>query len=88
MKSISEAIDSVSLELESERLQYRPQKLKHAVDIYALRSNPQAMAYMDSRLHHSLADSEEFIRRNLEEAKKKEGIFWMISEKAAGQVFR
>ena len=86
MKSIFEAIESASLELESERLRYRPQKLRDAVDIYALRSDPQAMAYMDSKLHHSLADSEEFIRRNLEEAKKKEGVFWMISEKASGQV--
>ena len=70
--------------LESERLIYRRFTLDDAKEIYAIRSHPEVMKYMDSTPHTSIKDSEEFIVKNFDSYKNSNGIFWAIIEKSSG----
>lgn len=65
-------------QLESERLIFRAFTIKDAVDIQSIRSNDLVMSYMDSGYHKTIADSENFILKNLERYQNKIGLFWAI----------
>ncbi len=67
--------------LESEHLIFRAFTIKDASSIYAIRSNAKVMKYMDSNKHQNIEQSEKFINENFEIYKKREGIFWAITEK-------
>ena len=69
--------------LESERLIFRRFELKDAIDIQLIRSNDAVMKYMDAKKHHTISDSEKFIRKNEKRYKNKTGLFWAIIEKSA-----
>ena len=68
--------------LESERLIFREFTINDATDIQCIRSNDKVMDYMDSEPHRTVKDSENFISKNLDRYKNKEGLFWAIIEKS------
>ncbi len=71
--------------LESERLIFRKFNLNDAVDIQFIRSNDKVMDYMDSVTHKTIEDSENFILKNFDSYKNKNGIFWAIIEKTKNE---
>ncbi|MFC5045061.1 GNAT family N-acetyltransferase [Aquimarina hainanensis] len=71
--------------LETTRLTLRSLVLTDASEIYSIRSNVKAMQYMDTVLHHTIADTEKFVTLNLKTYQKKEGLFWVLIEKNTDQ---
>ena len=67
--------------LETERLLLRKLELSDAKEIYATRSHPVVMRFMDSRVHTNVEDSQKFIQENLDIFAMKNGLFWAILEK-------
>lgn len=68
----------------SDRLIFRQFTLEDAKDIYAIRSHPKVMQFMDSTPHSSLADAEKFVAKNIDSYQNAQGIFWAIVEKSSG----
>lgn len=71
--------------LETPRLLLRQIGLQDAQDIHDIRSNRQVMSYMDSHVHETVEDAEEFISKGLEIFRAKNGLFWGLVEKASGE---
>lgn len=72
--------------LESERLIYRAYTNEDAATQYKLRSNRDVMRFMDTEVHHSEAESLEMIKWINQNYKAKEGINWVIVEKASNEM--
>ena len=71
--------------LESDRLILRQFCLEDATHIFEIRSNASVMKFMDSNHHASINDSENFVKRNLENQKEGSGYFWALVDKESGE---
>ncbi|MFD0977836.1 GNAT family N-acetyltransferase [Salinimicrobium gaetbulicola] len=70
--------------LETNRLILRKFTLEDAKEVQSMRSDQRVMKHMDSKEHLSIAQSEEFIKENLNTYSLEKGIFWAITEKNSG----
>ncbi len=81
-KMISEIFFNDFPNLESDRLLLRKINIKDASDLQSIRSDEKVMRYMDSDIHMTLEDSENFISENLKKYETKNGLFWALIEKS------
>jgi len=73
-------------ELDSERLHFRKFDLvKDSHLIYKLRTNHFVMKFLDNFSHKSIEESQEFIKRNLNNYKSKSCTSWVIVHKSTNQ---
>lgn len=80
-KEIDKNIFTTFPELECERLLFRKIMLGDAKDLFLIRSNDDAMRYMDVPRHYSISDAKKLITAVEESYKKKTGINWAIIER-------
>ena len=72
--------------LESERLIFRKFDVLQDADlIYNLRTNQLVMRFLDNSNHKSIKESQDFIKKNLNNYKTKSCISWVIVEKSTNQ---
>ena len=72
--------------LETERLVLREATIEDATSLQSIRKNPVVMEFMDTFYHNSLEVSKNFIAYNLENYINKKVIYWMLEEKASGNI--
>jgi [ribosomal protein S5]-alanine N-acetyltransferase len=72
--------------LETHRLVLREFRLDDAEALFKIRSDKRVLMYMDTHPHYSIADSDAMIRRIIDSFNNKEGLNWVIKEKAAGKM--
>ena len=70
--------------LETKRLILRKFTLEDAKEVQSMRSDKRVMNHMDSKEHHSVEQSEEFIKENIKTYSLEKGIFWALIEKDSG----
>ena len=68
-------------QLTTDRLLLRAMCAKDAVDLFALRSNPEVMRYMDTEPFAALKETREWIRIYRSRFRKKQGIVWALALK-------
>ena len=83
---INEAYFTTFPRLETERLILRAATLEDASALQRIRTNPEVMQYMDTFYHDTLQVSKDFISYNLEGYANKKVIYWMLEEKASGNI--
>lgn len=71
--------------LQSERLSFVRHSLDHAEDMYALRTNPDVMQYLDVHPPKSIIDIENKIKENISNFDDKVGINWIIKMKGSDE---
>lgn len=67
--------------MESDRLVFRRFKKRDAPDLFAIRSDPEVMRYMDVLPHNDELESLKMIKKIKKGYEKKESINWAIQEK-------
>ena len=65
----------------TERLILRAIALEDAPEILALRSDPEAMKYLDRPFTKSIAEAKEFAQKNIDQLNANDGINWAITLK-------
>ena len=70
-------------ELETDRILLRKLDLSHTAAMQFNRKDEKVMRYMDSDLHLTLKNSENFITENLEMYATKKGLFWALIDKVS-----
>jgi ribosomal-protein-alanine N-acetyltransferase len=83
---INKSIFNTFPELESMRLNFQAYAPEDAEELFAIRSNPEVMRYMDSHTHETLEDSRKMIERIRDSYEKGTGINWTLKEKSSGRL--
>ncbi len=72
--------------LESKKLIFREFEASDAANLFAIRSNPEAMKYMDTYLCADMIEANQMIEKNRKSFYNQSGINWVIASKASGKM--